>query len=144
MQMGNVIDKFSEYINPGFPLSDFTTELTSITDAMVANADTEESIVSRFRAWVGDAILVGHNVTFDIGFMNAAYSRYNQPDISNPIIDTLPFTRWLYPDYKSYRLGTIAKRFNINLEQAHRAIFDSETTGHIAWRLIKEANTTYA
>ncbi|ETJ36780.1 hypothetical protein Q604_UNBC08966G0001, partial [human gut metagenome] len=45
MQMGNVIDKFSEYINPGFPLSDFTTELTSITDAMVANADTEESIV---------------------------------------------------------------------------------------------------
>lgn len=144
MQMGNVIDKFSEYINPGFPLSDFTTELTSITDAMVANADTEESIVSRFRAWVGDAILVGHNVTFDIGFMNAAYSRYNQSDISNPIIDTLPFTRWLYPDYKSYRLGTIAKRFNINLEQAHRAIFDSETTGHIAWRLIKEANTTYA
>ena len=59
------------------------------------------------------------------------------------MIDTLPFTRWLYPDYKSYRLGTIAKRFNINLEQAHRAIFDSETTGHIAWRLMKEAKERY-
>jgi len=143
MQLGNVIDKFSEYINPGFPLSDFTTELTSITDAMVANSDTEENIITRFRDWVGDSILVGHNVTFDVGFMNAAYARYQQKAITTPVIDTLPFTRWLYPDYKSYRLGTIAKRFNINLEQAHRAIFDSETTGHIAWRLIKEAKERF-
>lgn len=143
MQLGNVVDKFSEYINPGFPLSEFTTNLTSITDAMVANADSEENIIRRFREWCGDAILVGHNVTFDIGFMNAAYARYQQSQISNPIIDTLPFTRWLYPDYKSYRLGTIAKRFNINLEQAHRAIFDSETTGHIAWHLMKEAKERF-
>ncbi|AEJ30301.1 MULTISPECIES: PolC-type DNA polymerase III [Leuconostoc] len=143
MQLGNVIEKFSEYINPGFPLSDFTTKLTSITDTMVAHADTEENIITRFRKWIGDAVLIGHNVTFDIGFMNAAYARYNQTVIKNPVIDTLPFTRWLYPDYKSYRLGTLAKRFNINLEQAHRAIFDAETTGHIAWRLIKEVNTRY-
>ncbi|WP_273949593.1 PolC-type DNA polymerase III [Leuconostoc mesenteroides] len=143
MQLGNVIEKFSEYINPGFPLSEFTTKLTSITDAMVANSDTEENIIKRFREWSGNAVLVGHNVTFDVGFMNAAYTRYNQPIITNAIIDTLPFTRWLYPDYKSYRLGTIAKRFNINLEQAHRAIFDAETTGHIAWRLIKEAHERY-
>lgn len=143
MQLGNVIEKFSEYINPGFPLSDFTTKLTSITDTMVAHADTEENIINRFRQWAGDAVLIGHNVTFDVGFMNAAYTRYNQEIIANPVIDTLPFVRWLYPDYKSYRLGTIAKRFNINLEQAHRAIFDAETTGHIAWRLIKEAHAHY-
>ncbi|AFS40612.1 PolC-type DNA polymerase III [Leuconostoc gelidum] len=143
MQLGNVIEKFSEYINPGFPLSDFTTKLTSITDTMVAHTDTEENIIKRFRQWAGEAVLIGHNVTFDIGFMNAAYARYSQEPITNPVIDTLPFTRWLYPDYKSYRLGTIAKRFNINLEQAHRAIFDAETTGHIAWRLIKEANLRY-
>ena len=143
MQLGNVVDQFSEYINPGFPLSEFTTELTSITDSMVANADPESDVIQRFRDWVGDAVLIGHNVTFDIGFMNAAYARYQKPAISNPVIDTLPFTRWLYPDYKSYRLGTIAKRFNINLEQAHRAIFDSETTGHIAWRLMKEAKERY-
>ncbi|MGY3742437.1 PolC-type DNA polymerase III [Leuconostoc inhae] len=143
MQLGNVIEKFSEYINPGFPLSDFTTKLTSITDTMVAHTDTEENIINRFRQWAGEAVLIGHNVTFDIGFMNAAYARYSQAAITNPVIDTLPFTRWLYPDYKSYRLGTIAKRFSINLEQAHRAIFDAETTGHIAWRLIKEANIRY-
>jgi len=143
MQLGNVIEKFSEYINPGFPLSDFTTKLTSITDTMVAHTDTEENIIKRFRQWADEAVLIGHNVTFDVGFMNAAYARYSQATITNPVIDTLPFTRWLYPDYKSYRLGTIAKRFNINLEQAHRAIFDAETTGHIAWRLIKEANLRY-
>lgn len=143
MQLGNVIDKFSEYINPGFPLSEFTINLTSITDTMVANADPEETTLNRFREWCGDAILVGHNVTFDVGFMNAGYARYHQEQLANPVIDTLPLTRWLYPDYRSYRLGTIAKKFNINLEQAHRAIFDSETTGHIAWREIKEVKERF-
>ncbi|CAH1854583.1 PolC-type DNA polymerase III [Convivina intestini] len=139
MELGNVVDKFSEYINPGFPLSEFTTNLTSITDAMVANAKPEKEVIDAFREWSAGTVMVGHNVTFDVDFLNATYARYQEAPITNPIIDTLPFTRWLYPDYKSYRLGTIAKRFNINLEQAHRAIYDAETTGHIGWRLIKEA-----
>lgn len=139
MQMGNVIDKFSEYINPGFPLSEFTTNLTSITDAMVANAKPEQMVIDNFRKWIQGSVLIGHNVTFDVDFMNATYARYQEEPIEEPVIDTLPFTRWLYPDYKSYRLGTLAKKFSIELEQAHRAIYDAETTGHLGWKLIKEA-----
>ncbi|WEV55025.1 PolC-type DNA polymerase III [Leuconostocaceae bacterium ESL0723] len=143
MEKGNVVDKFSEYINPGFPLSEFTTNLTSITNAMVADAKPEQTVIDSFRKWAGDSVLIGHNVTFDVDFMNATYARYDEPGIQNPVIDTLSLTRWLYPDFKSYRLGTLAKRFNINLEQAHRAIFDAETTGHLGWKLIKEANERY-
>ncbi|GAP00761.1 DNA polymerase III catalytic subunit, PolC type [Fructobacillus fructosus] len=143
MQMGNVIDKFSEYINPGFPLSEFTTNLTSITDAMVANAKPEQTVIDRFREWIQGSVLIGHNVTFDVDFMNATYARYQEGPIKEPVIDTLPFTRWLYPDYKSYRLGTLAKKFGIELEQAHRAIYDAETTGHLGWKLIKEAKKTH-
>ncbi|CAK8053743.1 PolC-type DNA polymerase III [Eupransor demetentiae] len=143
MEMGNVVDKFEELINPGFPLSEFTTNLTSITDAMVANAKPEKQVINEFREWSKGTVLIGHNVTFDADFLNATYDRYGEGPIENPIIDTLPFTRWLYPDFKSYRLGTLAKRFNINLEHAHRAIFDSETTGHIGWKLIKEASERY-
>ncbi|MDD9138988.1 PolC-type DNA polymerase III [Fructobacillus sp. CRL 2054] len=139
MQMGNVIDKYSEYINPGFPLSEFTTNLTSITDAMVANAKPEQVVIDNFRDWIKGSVLIGHNVTFDVDFMNATYARYQEGPIEEPVIDTLPFTRWLYPDYKSYRLGTLAKKFGIELEQAHRAIYDAETTGHLGWKLIKEA-----
>lgn len=75
--------------------------------------------------------------------MNATYARYQQHPIENPVIDTLTLTRWLYPDYKSYRLGTLAKKFSIELEQAHRAIYDAETTGHLAWKLLKEAKERY-
>ncbi|GAP00522.1 PolC-type DNA polymerase III [Fructobacillus ficulneus] len=143
MELGNVVDKFSEYINPGFPLSEFTTNLTSITDAMVANAKPEAEVIQAFREWSAGTVLIGHNVTFDVDFMNATYARYDQGPIENPVIDTLTLTRWLYPDYKSYRLGTLAKKFSIELEQAHRAIYDAETTGHLAWKLLKEANQRY-
>ncbi|MBS9337157.1 PolC-type DNA polymerase III [Fructobacillus parabroussonetiae] len=143
MQMGNVIDKYSEYINPGFPLSEFTTNLTSITDAMVANAKPEKDVIDNFRKWIQGSVLIGHNVTFDVDFMNATYARYQEGPIEEPVIDTLPFTRWLYSDYKSYRLGTLAKKFGIELEQAHRAIYDAETTGHLGWKLIKEAKQRY-
>ncbi|MBS9334578.1 PolC-type DNA polymerase III [Fructobacillus sp. M1-13] len=143
MQMGNVIDKYSEYINPGFPLSEFTINLTSITDAMVANAKPEQAVIDNFRKWIKGSVLIGHNVTFDVDFMNATYARYQEGPIEEPVIDTLPFTRWLYPDYKSYRLGTLAKKFGIELEQAHRAIYDAETTGHLGWKLIKEAFKRY-
>ncbi|MDF7636815.1 PolC-type DNA polymerase III [Leuconostocaceae bacterium ESL0958] len=143
MEMGNVVSKFSEYINPGFPLSEFTTNLTSITDAMVADAKPEQVVLDEFRAWAADTILIGHNVTFDVDFMNASYARHQEGPIENPVIDTLTLTRWLYPDYKSYRLGTLAKKFSIELEQAHRAIYDAETTGHLAWKLLKEAQARY-
>ncbi|CAK1227894.1 PolC-type DNA polymerase III [Fructobacillus cardui] len=143
MELGNVVDKFSEYINPGFPLSEFTTNLTSITDAMVANAKPEKDVINAFREWAAGTILIGHNVTFDVDFLNATYDRYNEEAISNPVIDTLTLTRWLYPDYKSYRLGTLAKKFSIELEQAHRAIYDAETTGHLAWKLLKEAKERF-
>ncbi|MBS9338034.1 PolC-type DNA polymerase III [Fructobacillus sp. M2-14] len=143
MQMGNVIDKYSEYINPGFPLSEFTTNLTSITDAMVADAKPEQVVIDKFREWIKGSVLIGHNVTFDVDFLNATYARYDEGPIEEPVIDTLPLTRWLHPDFKSYRLGTLAKKFGIELEQAHRAIYDAETTGHLGWKLLKEAKKEY-
>lgn len=143
MQMGNVIDKYSEYINPGFPLSEFTTNLTSITDAMVADAKPEQVVIDKFREWIKGSVLIGHNVTFDVDFLNATYARYDEGPIEEPVIDTLPLTRWLHPDFKSYRLGTLAKKFGVELEQAHRAIYDAETTGHLGWKLLKEAKKEY-
>ncbi|HEY4400089.1 MAG TPA: PolC-type DNA polymerase III [Lactobacillaceae bacterium] len=143
MQAGNVIGEFSEFINPGFPLSETTINLTSITDAMVANADTEENVFRKFREFYGDAVLIGHNVTFDVGFMNTGFRRYGMAEFTNPIIDTLTLARFLHPDFRSYRLNTLAKKFGIVLEQHHRAIFDSETTGHLAWQFVKDAKARY-
>lgn len=139
MEKGNVIDEFSEFINPGHPLSKFTTDLTSITDDMVADARPEEDIINDFRNWAEGTILVAHNATFDMGFLNTAYRRYGLPEADNAVIDTLEFARFLHPEFKSYRLNTLAKHYKVNLEQHHRAIYDAESTGALAWIFVNEA-----
>ncbi|GAA3603986.1 DNA polymerase III subunit alpha [Secundilactobacillus similis DSM 23365 = JCM 2765] len=143
MQGKEVIDQFEEFIDPGFHLSDQTTELTSITDDMVRGSKSEKEVFELFREFYGDAIIVGHNVTFDIGFMNAGYRRYDLPEVSNPIIDTLTLARFLYPTLKGYRLNTLAKKFHVALEHHHRAVYDAESTGHLNYIFLKDAEERY-
>lgn len=143
MQGKEVIDQFEEFIDPGFHLSDQTTDLTSITDDMVRGSKSEEEVFKLFRAFYGDAIIVGHNVTFDIGFMNAGYARHGMGPVENPIIDTLTLARFLYPTLKSYRLNTLAKKFNVALEHHHRAVYDAESTGHLNYIFLKDAEDQY-
>lgn len=143
MEHQNVVDQFEEFIDPGFPLSEQTTNLTSITDDMVAGSKSEEEVFKLFREFCGDAIIVGHNVTFDVGFMNTGYQRHGMAEISNPIIDTLTLARFLYPTLKSYRLNTLAKRFHVSLEHHHRAVYDAESTGHLNYLFLKDAEDRY-
>ncbi|WP_439957176.1 PolC-type DNA polymerase III [Lentilactobacillus kosonis] len=143
MENSNVIDQFEEFIDPGFPLSEQTTNLTSITDDMVRGSKSEEEVFKLFREFCGDAIIVGHNVTFDVGFMNTGYKRHGMSEISNPIIDTLTLARFLYPHLKGYRLNTLAKKFDVSLEHHHRAVYDAETTGHLNYLFLKDAESNY-
>lgn len=143
MIKGNVVAEFEEFIDPGFHLSETTTNLTSITDSMVQGSKTEAQVFREFREFYGDAILVGHNVTFDLGFMNTGYDRHGMEPINNPVIDTLTLARFLYPELKGYRLNTLAKKFGVNLEHHHRAIFDSETTGKLNMLFLQDAKEKY-
>lgn len=139
MYKGNVIASFEEFINPGHPLSAFTTQLTGITDEMVRNSKPEKEVLKAFRSFCEESVLVAHNASFDMGFLNNTYKRNGLPEAQNPVIDTLELSRFLHPQLKSHRLNTLAKRYGINLEQHHRAVFDSETTGHLCWIFLKEA-----
>lgn len=139
MHRGNVIDQFEEFINPGHPLSSTTINLTGITDAMVQDAKPVEEVMQSFKDWTDGTILVAHNASFDMGFLNATYKRLNIPKAENPVIDTLELSRFLHPQMKSHRLNTLAKHYNVALEQHHRAVYDSETTGALCWIFLKEA-----
>ena len=138
MLNGEVIDRFDEFINPGHPLSEVTTNLTSITNEMVENAPDETVIISKFMDFIGDDILVGHNVTFDMGFMNAALTRMGRPRLAMPVIDTLEMSRTLHSEYRNHKLDSLAKRYNIVLEHHHRADSDAETTGYLMYKLFVE------
>lgn len=143
MYKGNVIEEFEQFIDPGHPLSKTTINLTGITDAMVKGSKSEEEVLAMFREFSEGAILVAHNATFDMGFLNTAYQRYNQPEADNPVIDTLELSRLLYPHMKNHRLNTLAKKFGVNLEHHHRAIYDAEATGHLCWLFLKDAEEQY-
>ncbi len=139
MYKGNVIDTFEAFINPGVPLSQLIINLTGITDNMLKDAPSEAAVIPKFKEFCEDAILVAHNASFDMGFINKAYERVGLPEAHNPVIDTLELSRFLHPQLKSHRLNTLAKRYNVSLEQHHRAVFDAETTGHLCWIFLKEA-----
>ncbi|UTE71060.1 PolC-type DNA polymerase III [Rossellomorea marisflavi] len=137
---GEVIDKFERFANPHHPLSATTIELTGITDDMVRNAPEINDVLKEFHAWVEDDILVAHNASFDMGFLNAGYKKADLPKASNPVIDTLELARLLYPQFKNHRLNTLAKKFDVELTQHHRAIYDAEATGYLLLKMLKDAS----
>ncbi|HFU4123475.1 TPA: PolC-type DNA polymerase III [Streptococcus suis] len=139
MHKGNIIAEFDEFIDPGHPLSQFTTDLTGITDEHVRGSKPLKQVLREFQDFCQDAILVAHNASFDVGFMDVNYERAGLATISQPVIDTLEFARNLYPEYKRHGLGPLTKRFGVALEHHHMANYDAEATGRLLFIFLKEA-----
>ena len=136
MKDGVVIDRFDKFINPHHLLSDTTINLTSITDEMVQNADDENIVIRQFQEFYQDLPLCGHNVQFDIGFLNAALRRCNMDIIRQPVVDTLEVSRLLHPEQTRHTLDSLAKKYNVVLEHHHRANQDAEATGYLMFKLL--------
>ena len=129
MSDGIVRDRFQTFIDVEQPLSAFTTELTGITDEMLKGQPKAEEALRAFLDFVGDAVLVCHNATFDIGMIKSKIYKYGWK-LDNPVIDTLNIARRILPGMKNYRLGTLCKKFGVvyDTEDAHRADYDAEVT----------------
>ncbi|WP_316568521.1 PolC-type DNA polymerase III [Neobacillus sp. YIM B06451] len=136
---GEIIDRFESFANPHHRLSATTINLTGITDDMVQNAPEVGEVLERFKEWSGDDIFVAHNASFDMGFINAGYKKLGYEKAKNPVIDTLELARFLYPEMKNHRLNTLAKKFDIELTQHHRAIYDAEATGYLLMKMLKDS-----
>lgn len=132
-----VLDRFSTFVKASKPLSYKIIELTGINDNHLTNAPTIEEVLPKFREFIGEAVLVAHNATFDTGFLRQNYRRYLNIDLSNPILDTLPLARALFPGLKNHRLNTLAKECAVKLENHHRAIDDAEATKDILYHFLK-------
>ncbi|MDS9470618.1 PolC-type DNA polymerase III [Sporosarcina pasteurii] len=136
---GEVIDTFERFANPHEPISALITNLTGITDDMVKDAPDVDEVVRDYYEWIGDAVLVAHNASFDMGFLYEAYKKAGIPSITYPVIDTLELARFLHPELGNHRLNTLAKKYNIELTQHHRAIYDAEATGYLFIKLLEGA-----
>lgn len=136
MHNGEPIDTFESFANPHRTLPDKIIEITGITDDMLVDAPEIDGVLEKFHEWVGDSILVAHNATFDIGFLNQGYARINIAKTANPIIDTLELARFLLPELGNHRLNTLCKNLQVELTQHHRAIYDAEATAEMFWKLV--------
>src|SRR5699024_8966072 len=113
-------------------------DITGITDDMLVGAPEVDDVLKDFHEWMGTCTLVAHNASFDIGFLNQGFSKINYDKITNPVIDTLELARYLLPELGNHRLNTLCNHFDIELTQHHRAIYDAEATGYLAWKLMIE------
>jgi DNA polymerase-3 subunit alpha (Gram-positive type) len=136
---GQIIDRFESFANPHHSLSATTIDLTGITDDMVRDAPEVAEVIERFKNWIGDDILVAHNASFDMGFLNVGYKKLGYEKAKNPVIDTLELARFLFPEMKNHRLNTLCKKFDIELTQHHRAIYDAEATGYLLMKMLKDS-----
>ncbi len=127
---GEIVDRFSEFINPEVPIPYRITKLTSITDDMVIDAPTREVIIPKFVEFCKDAVLVGHNVGFDISFINQNCKEL-KIDVDYTTVDTLWLSRYFFPLQAKHTLDAVAKTLNVVLGHHHRAVDDAECTALI-------------
>ena len=127
---GKIQDRWSTLVNPGDAIVGH--QLHGITDADVKDAPTPAQAAGQFMEWAGDAVLVGHNVGFDIGFLEAALGDGRRIEQGH-YLDTLVLAREAYAD-SDLKLGDLARYFELETEPNHRALPDAEATGQLLLR----------
>ena len=132
---GRVVDRFQSLMNPGVRIPAFITELTGITNAMVASAPPAETVMAEAARFVGNLPLVAHNASFDRRYWQAELARADLP-APHPFACTVLLSRRLYPDAPSHKLGSLVDRLQLpRTGRVHRALADAEMAAELLLRI---------
>lgn len=124
----NEVGRFQSLVKPDDGIPDYITALTGITNEMVADAPGIEDALPRFLEFIGEDIVVGHNVHFDVNFLYDYAEDFELKPFSNDLVDTLRLSRRLYPELQSHKLSALAAHFGVEPDGEHRALADCVTT----------------
>ncbi len=139
---GELVGTFDTLVNPGAPIPPTITVLTGITQAMVIDAPDIGEVLPSLLEFIGTAVIVGHNVRFDMSFLNAAALRLGYGRLPNPTSDTLGLARRLVrQETRGLNLRTLAAHFRSPTTPNHRALADAKATAHVFWALLERAGT---
>lgn len=127
---GEITGEYSTFVDPKRSIPTKITELTGIKDEDVSGAPLIKEALIEFLDFVGDAILVAHNASFDVGFIKNKAGKIDV-DINHTVLDTLELARALFPQLSRHRLNNIAKHLGVSLENHHRAVDDAMATAEI-------------
>lgn len=124
----NEVGRFQSLVKPDDGIPDYITALTGITNEMVADAPGIEDVLPRFLEFIGEDLVVGHNVHFDVNFIYDYAEDFELKPFSNDLVDTLRLSRRMYPELQSHKLSALAAHFGVEPDGEHRALADCVTT----------------
>ncbi len=129
---GELLGTFETLVNPGVPIPPLITVLTGITEAMVLPAPPIDEVLPAFCEFLRDAVIVGHNIRFDIAFLDAALVASGRDRLTNRRVDTIGLARRLVRDeVPNLKLSTLARCFRTATEPVHRAFADAAATAEL-------------
>ncbi len=134
MQGGKELERFQTFVNPRRRLEQKIVELTGITDAMLADAPSIETVLPEFLEFVGDQVLVAHNADFDTGFIREACRKQGLP-YGFTSVDTLILSQNLLPHLNKFKLDVVSNALSLPDFNHHRAGDDAVTCGLIFHKL---------
>lgn len=139
---GELLGSFQTLVDPGLPIPPFITILTGITQTMVIKAPSIHIALPSFLEFIGDAVVVGHNVRFDMSFLQAAARRLGYERLGNDTVDTAALARRLVRDeVRNLRLQTLAAYFRSPITPIHRALEDAQATAHVLHSLLERSGS---
>lgn len=138
---GRVVDRFASLVHPGRRLPRFITQLTGISEAMVAEAPPIAAVLPAFADFAADAVLVAHNAAFDLAFLNAALLQLRGSVFEQPYLCTLRLTRRLVPELRRRSLDALGGHFGIPLVDRHRALGDARITAEVFFHFLELLRT---
>lgn len=145
---GKEVDRYQSLVQPsgygdGEYVSEFITDLTGITNDMLNDAPKTSEAITQFADFLGEALIVGYNVGFDVNFLYDAYEEYLGKPLSNDYIDCMRMARRLHPELEHHRLCDVTEKLGVVNERAHRAMADVEATQNCYLIFAKEALAKY-
>lgn len=124
-------------------VDNFISSLTGITNEMLEDAPELSDVLPKYKEFIGDSVLIGHNVNFDINFLYTAFQRTLSEPLTNDYSDTRRYSRKLFPEYNHHRLKDLSKYCGVEYKKAHRALEDCMITQQCYDRIITLINDRY-
>ncbi len=138
LENGQITDAFSALVNPEMGLPARVTEVTHINDAMLRDQPVAAEVLPGLMEFLDGCAVAAHNASFDISVLRNELARLGRA-FSAPVIDTLAFSRKLYPQLKTHKLKSVCKHLGVSLKDAHRAVNDAAATAMCLAEMFKAA-----
>jgi DNA polymerase III subunit epsilon len=139
IKKGKLVEQYSSLVNPQRPLPEIVSALTGLTESDLKKAPSFTDISSEVNELLRDSVFVAHNVSFDYGFMQSEFGRFQQ-EFNQSRLCTVKLSRTLYPGFRRHNLDCLIDRFNLTCKSRHRALDDAQAV----WNFLRRVEIDFS